>query len=159
MSWNREITPTNYKYDMSTSSWGRELKWQDARALLSSPCRSPREVVSWNDHTWPGVTKWVQVDLLARSWVEICSYVHTECVWRVDILVRSWVEILFQHYYHFYGYGRPFCEVVSWNDEYCAKMNEASGRPLREVVSWNVIVWRCTSIFCVSTSLWGRELK
>ena len=121
--------------------------------------RPLREVVSWNPFGGVLMPSKYVVDLFVRSWVEICSYVHTECVWRVDLLVRSWVEILFQHYYHFYGYGRPFCEVVSWNDEYCAKMNEASGRPLREVVSWNVIVWRCTSIFCVSTSLWGRELK
>ena len=117
-SWGRELKYRRYAvktiHVSSTSSWGRELKYPIRLMSELTQCRPPCEVVSWN------------VPLL-------CNF----CYHFVDLLVRSWVERLDFPIFPKRHSGRPPCEVVSWNN--C--------RTRRSVMPK------------MSTSLWGRELK
>ena len=69
VSWNGDWLREKYDIEVSTSSWGRELKLKRSRRRHGRSRRPLREVVSWNslrDIRCP-VTK---VDLFVRSWVE-----------------------------------------------------------------------------------------
>ena len=101
--------------EVSTSSWGRELKCLWHTALSSGR----------------------NVDLFVRSWVEIlrkrsaCSFVTSTSSWGrelkfffddicfqklpVDLFVRSWVEMSLLLHSGLLPFRRPLREVVSWN--------------------------------------------
>ena len=114
VSWNAIRSIPEGAKSLSTSSWGRELKYifqsiavirhrRPLREVVSwnipiclSPlihcCRPLREVVSWN--TFQRLSSWCShVDLFVRSWVEIWCFECLISVFPVDLFVRSWVEI------------------------------------------------------------------
>ena len=161
-SWGRELKffrrGSGICRCLSTSSWGRELKCQVGEAIVWTIRRPLREVVSWN----------LKEDL---------GNISLE----VDLFVRSWVEIYLSSEYAVGQNRRPLREVVSWNVNNCANPCSLIRRPLREVVSWN-LNWLNCCIICIgrplrevvswniykgkaplsgrwSTSSWGRELK
>ena len=101
----------------STSSRGRELKSSSLNNQCGYDCRPPCEVVSWNIRRRKNMSVRRDVDLFARSWVEIIckmrpsidmlsrppcevvswNYGRSWRIWnwhKVDLLVRSWVEII-----------------------------------------------------------------
>ena len=72
VSWNAFMCWHPAIFFVSTSLWGRELKW--LWEVCNSTCKS--------------------VDLLVRSWVEMYIVAIMLGKVSVDLLVRSWVEIL-----------------------------------------------------------------
>ena len=72
VSWNKNNAIYWDTDSMSTSSWGRELKYTS-----SCSCTIP-----------------ATVDLFVRSWVEILTTLSRRGSLCVDLFVRSWVEIL-----------------------------------------------------------------
>ena len=172
-----------YDFDRSTSLWGRELKckrWLISKRQHGSTSLWGRELKWYNDSDT--ITK-VKVDLLVRSWGEICMHGllaltekkstslwgrELKYFWRknrnwwsiVDLLVRSGVEISTSSKVKSYTFRRPPCEVVSWNVNAFDKSPEAFAVDLL-VRSWVEIycTWKERAHDNWSTSLWGRELK
>ena len=99
----------------STSSWGRELKWLPFGCHTLQSRRPLREVVSWN----------------------MISSEFTSARESVDLFVRSWVEIFWTSDSDRPDCSRPLREVVSWNIKHIFSPVLRVRRPLREVVSWN----------------------
>ena len=77
---------------MSTSSWGRELKWKPHAGHFRTWSRPLREVVSWNE-----MTAGRSVTAESRPLREVVSW-------------NTWWIIFFR-----YMQCRPLREVVSWN--------------------------------------------
>ena len=145
----------------STSSWGRELKYDNGELQKDQfevdlfvrswvemfytiectqcpRCRPLREVVSWN-------TKYANEQLKARGGRPLREVVSWNKASQsengkgngVDLFVRSWVEIKWAwHFSKVYGstssWGRELKYISCW---FYIKL--ACRRPLREVVSWN----------------------
>ena len=121
---------------VSTSLRGRELKYK---------IQCPFEYLSL-------------VDLLVRSWVEICMYGPLALTVKVDLFVRSWVEIL-ELPYRLHGekvdlFVRSWVEIQNDTPFIVGVSSTSSwGRELK---------WNCNNfVLCLvwSTSSWGRELK
>ena len=95
-SWGRELKCKRYwcndSTTESTSSWGCELKCNQFISKYDASCRPPREVVSWNEKNS------IPNDSITR---------------------------------------RPPREVVSWNETNLDNAKGNRSRPPREVVSWN----------------------
>ena len=137
-SWVEMETARGAFSDMkSTSSWGRELKWNDGRKKCD--CRKStsswgRELKYMMDHIFPiyamSTSSWGR-ELKSYSRWQSGSYSI------VDLFVRSWVEMPWFIILLKNGYSRPLREVVSWNVKYYQISSHIRGRPLREVVSWN----------------------
>ena len=118
VSWNIISTIISERCFPSTSSWGRELKYQlmKLKSMLNHR-RPPREVVSWNN-------------------TNILSYFCWNS--RPPREVVSWNEhIRLQLNVH---RCRPPREVVSWNLIMTLDSTGRVGRPPREVVSWNAFI-------------------
>ena len=160
VSWNNSYYYFCVVSVWSTSSWGRELKWNVLPLTVIVLIRRPlREVVSWNAITqyffnnllkstssWGRELKSSTIILIAlrisstSSWGRELKYLMntgTEFLCRVDLFVRSWVEIRNGSESGGAAACRPLREVVSWNSEKQKWSRGKSGRPLREVVSWN----------------------
>ena len=137
VSWNIYVISSRISSRLSTSSWGRELKYFLNYSILFS----------------------VKVDLFVRSWVEIIrSYMMISIRHRRPLReVVSWnfwyPEVLES------DIRRPLREVVSWNTNRLIKKIFHLCRPLREVVSWNFKISELFAKQIRSTSSWGRELK
>ena len=115
---------------MSTKKWF----WKE-NFLRKNCCRPPCEVVSWNkisDALIPAIA----VDLLARSWVEITQGQRLRQCYQSTSLRGRELKYLW-----------VYRTLLSW------------GRPPCEVVSWNILLACLDLIVHSSTSLRGRELK
>ena len=121
---------------MSTSSWGRELKYRAPDVYIVWVSRPPREVVSWNTSfepfsTWNGCRPPREV----VSWNTIDEFQ----TWFLDC--------------------RPPREVVSWNIDHLKRKQ----RLKKSTSSWGrELKWKCCTgrlLRWSSTSSWGRELK
>ena len=122
---------------MSTSSWGRELKYQPSYCCIT--CQM-------STSSWGRELK--------------CQLTNQDgCMTCVDLFVRSWVEIPTFSNMLLCNSGRPLREVVSWNVVYETIISHLYSRPLREVVSWNTSPTYGSLTVNRSTSSWGRELK
>ena len=157
VNWNSKLRMQIYSEELSTSLWGRELKyfcWRDFTIFISRP---PCEVVNWNI----GVNNNCVMQLRRPP----CEVVN----WNK----HKGAEILRFH-------GRPPCEVVNWNT--CSTSNCSAGivdllvRSWIEMIMTDMTGYRIgvdllvrswiemrTRSTCArttqSTSLWGRELK
>ena len=121
---------------MSTSSWGRELKYRAPDVYIVWVSRPPREVVSWNigDSYAEGYNP-------GRPPREVVSWNNCSS-WKIPCALR-----------------RPPREVVSWNIYADTDSIHCDCRPPREVVSWNIDHLKRKQRLKKSTSSWGRELK
>ena len=161
-SWGRELkcytVTAEHRFHSSTSSWGRELKCFRKIHLPQLKRRPLREVVSWNANDTPCADR---LYMSTSSWgreLKCHQFRLSSIASRVDLFVRSWVEISFVVFK-----GKLLRSTSSWGRE--LKFNSKGvfgyyfGRPLCEVVSWN----NTTPIYFgqkhMSTSSWGRELK
>ena len=90
VSWNRKWRQTYCSKKLSTSSWGRELKYVQGcgikEKIASTSLRGRELKFSGSLDLFLGLA----VDLLARSWVQVG---FEQLRSSVDLLVRSWVEI------------------------------------------------------------------
>ena len=79
---------------MSTSSWGRELKWLSITTKEVILGRPLREVVSWNMYAWSACIDGEEGRPLREvvSW-NISIIIPPNEGQPVDLFVRSWVEI------------------------------------------------------------------
>ena len=164
MSWNREGFKIKNSGGLSTSSWGRELKWiakippeaiQDVDlfvrswveifghliSLFHNLGRPLREVVSWNMKQTEIQAKYFTVDLFVRSWVEIWNRQKFKQNISVDLFVRSWVEMGkisdWNTMIKVDLFVRSWVEIAQVHFFACQGLR----RPLREVVSWNTNIW------------------
>ena len=133
---------------MSTSLWGRELKFPSIQRCQISRCRPPCEVVSWNRPfmIWLSAE---MVDLLVRSWVEISTLVPCFNTHESTSLWGRELKYINSCYHLFNLKGRPPCEVVSWNTIWRGVLYSNFSRPPCEVVSWNHFPFRCLEFFQV----------
>ena len=151
----------NCGYLLSTSLWGRELKyyregsyhfrhavdllvrsWIEIFLPVSAPVlllvdllvRSWIEIPVWNGN---GVS--YPVDLLVRSWIEISSFRGIWVLRGVDLLVRSWIEMMIMMIVRKSSHVDLL--VRSWIEIYSKLQYEGSEvcRPPCEVVNWNII--------------------
>ncbi len=114
----------------STSSWGRELKYQSKSYILRLVCRPLREVVSWNDKL-AAELRVIKVDLLVRSRVEMAKR-----LWLVCLLVptssishqvpatgktEAWIEILLRGIFPSAWMHSPKCCPL--NNRYSSRLS------------------------------------
>ena len=122
VSWNNLSTMLTEDDHLSTSSWGRELKYGWRRRDGRKRCRPLREVVSWNDMLDEKRQRYL-VDLFARSWVEIMlstvwkSRIRSTSSWGRELKYRQ-LAVLTDRI------SRPPCEVVSWNNSRPARLGQ-----------------------------------
>ena len=159
MSWNTWWILVLNSCVGSTSSWGRELKYemvanQGARRLVDLFVRSWVEILKSKNEVEES-----RVDLFVRSWVEMLNCLYNYKSVDVDLFVRSWVEIHIPSIHNRTLLCRPLREVVSWNHLLSTIYASWVRRPLREVVSWNIVPVTYEIFADKSTSSWGRELK
>ena len=159
VSWNFRPIGWSPLGPVSTSSWGRELKWRHRRkAFLRRNSRPLREVVSWNGITAypttsvPGrplreVVSWntsaesenISESSSTSSWGRELKYAPTGdnmVLHPVDLFVRSWVEMITS--YRLPQKRQVDLFVRSWVEINSIRRPEAT---------------------TMSTSSWGRELK
>ena len=150
-----------FSHTVSTSLWGRELKYKTCDQYYKNSSRPPCEVVNWNSPTYLCIAP-IRVDLLVRSWIEMSPVFQGLKVPPVDLLVRSWIEIIIWHsvcqpvkvdllvrsWIEMWSLVktqnccqcRPPCEVVNWNARTLSRCWPACSRPPCEVVNWNRII-------------------
>ena len=166
---------------MSTSSWGRELKYFLTVFAFLRQGRPLREVVSWNLYniirirpfrrrplrevvSWNRFRRKIQTEENGRPLREVVSW---NVCWSLRILLNlkstsSWGrELKCCRTPQFF---RLSMSTSSWGRElkYCHMEKRdiyKAGRPLREVVSWNFSSSTLCWHLLMSTSSWGRELK
>ena len=122
--------------ELSSSSWGCELKYSLPGTTATVPCHPLREDVSWNILSRSSVL-WRIVILFVRMWVEMPWLSVILYLPRVILFVRMWVEMRMQSF----------------------KCSGTWCHPLREDVSWNIFFSPFLLILRLSSSSWGCELK
>ena len=115
VSWNIMSSYVKHTDPLSTSSWGRELKFlvevfiyfgKGSTSSWGRELKYPRRKPEQSRK---------RVDLFVRSWVEmfVVKFKTSELI--VDLFVRSWVEIHSHRNVRCLPFRRPLREVVSWN--------------------------------------------
>ena len=161
VSWNTNGEGLFWSRPGSTSLRGRELKCCSSKT--DDRCcnrRPPCEVVSWNvSRSFTVLSN--QVDLLARSWVEIAESIDQQTADYTSTSLRGRELKFLRHNVHWVQFiRRPPCEVVSWNTIAVTKsINALTSTSLRgRELKWSMDVFS-RWIWRRSTSLRGRELK
>ena len=136
VSWNNHARSQGLSVIMSTSLWGRELKFSAQAFRQKERRRPPCEVVSWN---------------VIGCYKKMADYCRPPCEvvsWNTPIVNDSNIDN-----------GRPPCEVVSWNvySGYYVGEGVSSTSLWGRELKYNNSVLLLQNL--LSTSLWGRELK
>ena len=131
------ILRRNGMWNMSSSSWGCELK-----------CDRPH----WDWDTAQTVI------LFVRMWVEILYGPFYQIA---SASSSSWgCELKCVHRYQAaHAFRHPLREDVSWNSKPTLSAAAAESHPLREDVSWNIKYPGRRTFQVQSSSSWGCELK
>ena len=125
--------------ELSSSSWGCELKYSLPGTTATVPCHPLREDVSWNILSRSSVL-WRIVILFVRMWVEMPWLSVILYLPRVILFVRMWVEMRMQSFKCSGTWCHPLREDVSWNVLVAIFFSSLISHPLREDVSWNALV-------------------
>ena len=137
VSWNINNTATNPIETVSTSSWGRELKFPWSWSQWFRLRRPLREVVSWNANWNMRLTPAV---MSTSSWGRELKCYTVTAEHRFHSSTSSWGREL--KWWKKFLWRTYLWSTSSWGRELKYPLlflkGNFCGRPLREVVSWNI---------------------